>query len=110
TSQTEDRSPSTIFFHLPLGLYRASVTGQIVAANNTLLQMFDCESLKELNGLFEELGSQLVCQRSEFLEQLKTIGFIRGFQSRWSLRDSRTFQSRENVNVVRGDSGEVVFY
>jgi PAS domain S-box-containing protein len=110
TSQTEDRSPSTIFFHLPLGLYRASVTGQIVAANNTLLQMFDCGSLKELNALFEEFGFQLVCQRNEFLEQLKTIGFIRGFQSRWSLRDGRTFQSRENVNVVRGDSGEVVFY
>src|SRR6185295_3764945 len=26
------------------------------------------------------------------------------------LRDGRSFRSRENVNVVRGDSGEVVFY
>src|SRR5690242_7703224 len=74
TSPTEDRGAATIFSNLPIGLYRATVTGQIVAANKTLLQMFDSESLKELNDTFEALGFELVCQRKEFQEQLKTLG------------------------------------
>jgi PAS domain S-box-containing protein len=102
--------PGNAFSHIPIGIYRANVAGQILAANKSLLRMFDCESLKELNGILEELGFRLVCQRHEFEEQLKTLGAIRGFESTWSLTDGRTIHSRENVHAVRGESGEVVFY
>ena len=109
-TESADKAHGIVFSNLPIGLYRAFSTGQIVVANKTLLQMFDSESLKELNENFEALGFQLVCQRNEFQEQLKTLGAIRGFESHRSLRDGRSFHYRENVNVVRGDSGEVVFY
>jgi PAS domain S-box-containing protein len=110
TSESANTAPGIVFSNLPIGIYRATSTGRIVAANKTLLQMFDCESLKELNDIFEAPGSHLVCQRQEFQEQLKTVGIIRAFESRSSLSDGRCFHSRENVNVVRGESGEVVFY
>src|SRR6185295_14594543 len=109
-SESVNTSPGIVFSNLPIGIYRATSTGRIVAANKTLLQMFDSESLKELNDIFEAPGFQLVCQRKEFQEQLKTVGVIRAFESSSSLHDGRSFHSRENVNVVRGESGEVVFY
>ena len=109
-SESANTAPGIVFSNLPIGIYRATSTGRIVAANKTLLQMFDSESLKELNDIFEAPGFQLVCQRKEFQEQLKTVGVIRAFESSSSLHDGRSFHSRENVNVVRGESGEVVFY
>jgi len=109
TSGTSD-SGSPPFSNLPIGIYRATSTGEVVAANRTLLQMFNCKSLKELGAIFEGAGFQLVCQRHEFQEQLKTLGTIKGFQSSWSLRNGRTFHTRENVHALRGESGEVVFY
>src|SRR5262245_48155383 len=109
-TQKHHSETGSAFSHLPIGIYRADITGQIVAANKALLRLFDCESLKELNGTLEAGGFRLVCQRKEFEDQLKTLGTIRGFESSWSFADGRTFQSRENVHAVRGDSGEVVFY
>jgi PAS domain S-box-containing protein len=108
--ESPNTAPGIVFSNLPIGIYRATSSGEIVAANKTLLQMFDSGTLKELNETFEELGFQLVCQRNEFQEQLKNLGVIRGFVSHWSLRDGRSFQARENVNVVREDSGEVLLY
>ena len=110
TSESANTAPGIVFSNLPIGIYRATSTGRIVAANKTLLQMFDSKSLKELNDIFEAPGFHLVCQRKEFQEQLKTVGVIRAFESSSSLHDGRSFHSRENVNVVRGESGEVVFY
>ena len=110
TSESANTAPGIVFSNLPIGIYRATSTGRIVAANKTLLQMFDSKSLKELNDIFEAPGFHLVCQRKEFQEQLKTVGVIRAFESRSSLHDGRSFHSRENVSVVRGESGEVVFY
>ena len=110
TSEPASAAAGIVFSNLPIGIYRATNTGRIVAANKTLLQMFDSDSLKELNDIFEAPGFQLVCQRKEFEEQLKTLGIIRAFESRLSLHDGRSFRTRENVNVVRGDAGEVVFY
>jgi len=110
TSESATAAAGIVFSNLPIGIYRATNTGRIVAANKTLLQMFDSNSLKELNDIFEVRGFQLVCQRKEFEEQLKTLGVIRAFEARLPLRDGRSFRARENVNVVRGDSGEVVFY
>jgi PAS domain S-box-containing protein len=110
TSESANTAPGIVFSNLPIGIYRATSTGRIVAANKTLLQMFDSKSLKELNDIFEARGFHLVCQRKEFQEQLKTLGVIRAFESSSSLHDGRSFHSRENVNVVRGESGEVVFY
>ena len=90
-SESVNTSPGIVFSNLPIGIYRATSTGRIVAANKTLLQMFDSESLKELNDIFEAPGFQLVCQRKEFQEQLKTVGVIRAFESSSSLHDGRSF-------------------
>ena len=109
-TERPEGSLGNAFSHIPIGIFRADVAGQIIAANKTLLQMFACESLKELNGILERLAFRFVCQRSEFQEQLKTLGTIRGFESTWSRADGRTLHSRENVRAVRGESGEVVFY
>src|ERR1043165_10160172 len=98
SSESANATPGIVFSNLPIGIYRATSTGRIVAANKTLLQMFDSNSLKELNDTFEAPGFHLVCQRKEFQEQLKTVGVIRAFESSSSLHDGRSFHSRENVN------------
>jgi hypothetical protein len=51
-SESANTAPGIVFSNLPIGIYRATNTGRIVAANKTLLQMFDSKSLKELNDLF----------------------------------------------------------
>jgi PAS domain S-box-containing protein len=99
-----------LFSELPIGIYRASKNGVVVSANNTLLRMFGCASPQELNGAFEKLGFLLVCQRPELLDRLSHEGEITGFESESSLRNGRLFWSRENVCVVKDESGQVLFY
>jgi PAS domain S-box-containing protein len=109
-SVRSDSGSADVFSELPIGLYRAANNGQLLYANKTLLQMFRSDSLDELNAMFEALGFQLLCQRSEFLNRLKDQGEVRGVEEKWSLSDGRTFLSRENVRAVRSETGDVLFY
>src|SRR5678815_3041670 len=99
-----------LFSELPIGVYRAARNGLLVSANSTLLRMFGCDSLQELTETFEKLDFQLICQRPALLDRLDQEDDIKGFESEWSLRNGRRFWSRENVRVLRDESGQVLFY
>jgi PAS domain S-box-containing protein len=100
-----------LFDQLPLGLYRAGNDGQLLWANATLVRMFGCVSVEELNnGIFEALGFQLLCRRPECLVQLNKDDEIKGVESEWSLNDGRLFLTRENLRVIRNDAGGAIFY
>ncbi|HEV8427880.1 MAG TPA: PAS domain-containing protein, partial [Pyrinomonadaceae bacterium] len=102
---------NALFDQLPIGLYRAGNDGRLLWANATLVRMFGCVSVEELNnGIFEALGFQLLCRRPECLVQLNEDDQIKGFESEWSLNDGRLFPTRENLRVIRNDAGQVIFY
>jgi PAS domain S-box-containing protein len=106
-----DLQVDDLFGELPIGIYRATSNGQLLAANNTLVRMFGCSSLDELNNRgFEEFGFQLLCQRPELRERLNKDGEIKGHESEWSLTDGRLFFTRENLRAVQDGTAQVLFY
>lgn len=106
-----DLEVDNLFAELPIGIYRASTNGQILTANNTLVRMFGCVSLEELNnGGFERLGFQLLCQRPELRDRLNGDGEIKGYESEWALTDGPLFFTRENVRAVRDETAQILFY
>ncbi len=109
-SLNSDLSSGDFFYDLPIGIYRADRNGQLLSANSSMLRMFDSVSVEALNGVFQEVGFHLVCQRPELLERLSEEGEIKGFESEWSLKDGRRLVTRENARAFRDETGHVLFY
>jgi PAS domain S-box-containing protein len=99
------------FDDLPIGIYRYSAAGRFLAANHTLLRMFGCAGIDELNdGAFRESGFTLLIERPELRAKVDREGERKGFESESVLSDGSTFCARESVRAVRARTGEILFY
>lgn len=76
---------SQLFDHLPVGIYRATADGRVVAANRTLVEMLGYGSFDELALRAHRDGA-------------------------WHHADGAPARLRENVRTVRGADGDIEFY
>ena len=96
---------------VPVGIYRTSPDGRILAANPALLQMLGFDSLDELSERNLEAGGFAPGHpRGEFKELIERQGQVRDFESTWVRRDGTTLNVREAAAVVRDADGAVLYY
>lgn len=110
TREVLEQHYSELFANTPLGIYRTTPEGHILAANSALIQMLGYTSLAELaqrNLAHEGLDSQ---QRTAFRAQLEREGQVVGLESKWQRRDGTTIYVRENARVSRNAAGAIVAY
>jgi PAS domain S-box-containing protein len=101
----------TLFENSPVGIYRTTPDGRILAGNPAFARMlgYSC---------FEELASRNLnapdfepeYSRGEFKEQLEKEGRITGLESQWRRRDGSVIFVRENARAIRDDSGRLLYY
>jgi two-component system cell cycle sensor histidine kinase/response regulator CckA len=108
--ESEERFRS-IFQRAPVGIYRTTPSGHIVAANPTLVHLLGYGSFDELAAANLEEGGVFLdqAQRAAFQEALQRDGQVSGLESRWRTRDGRIIWVREHANAVRGEGGELLF-
>ena len=94
---------------LPIGVYRTSPEGRVLAANSALLRMLGYASLEELSSrdLNREFEPGYI--RSEFGQALKRDGEVVGLESLWTRKDGSGFYARENARAVRDGGGSVLY-
>jgi two-component system, cell cycle sensor histidine kinase and response regulator CckA len=100
-----------LFDQSPLGIYRTTPDGRILAANAAMLQVLGYESFEDLasrNLAREGLGPEY--DRAAITAALERDGEVRGLQSVWTAKNGMSRFVRENARVVRGPDGAVLYY
>jgi two-component system cell cycle sensor histidine kinase/response regulator CckA len=93
------------------GIYRTTPDGRILMANPALVRMLGYEDFAELaTRNLEEQGFELGRPRRVFREQIERDGEVRGLEGAWTRRDGSVIFVRESGRVVRGASGEALYY
>jgi PAS domain S-box-containing protein len=100
-----------IFENAPIGIYRTTPSGEIVMANDTLVDMLGYDSFAQL-ARREPMneGGHPDSHRSEFKKRIIEDGRVIGLESTWERRDGSTLFVRENAHVVRDDDDRVRYY
>jgi PAS domain S-box-containing protein len=100
---SEERHRS-MFDHLPIGLFRTSVDGELLDANPTLVQILGHPDRDALE--FEYARNFFVnpAHRQAFLHRLE-FGVVRGFESELKRPDGRTVHVRSSARAHRGPDG-----
>jgi len=95
---------------VPLGLYRTTPDGRILAANDTLAEILGYESHVQLLSL----NAADFYVRSEDRERMKALaaqrGVVRNYETEMRRKDGRGIWVELNVRAFSGDGGQVEYY
>ncbi len=100
-----------LFEHIPIGVYRTTPDGRILAANPSLLKILGKPAFQALASRnLEEPGYEPEYSRSEFRRRLDADGEFRVPEVLWRLADGARILVREFAKAIRGPSGEILYY
>jgi PAS domain S-box-containing protein len=94
----------------PIGIYRATGTGRLLAVNASLVELLGYESPHEL--LQIDMRRQLfvsVADRERLFHQLETEGELRGAEMEWRRKDGMALTVRVSARACTDDGGILLF-
>lgn len=101
----------TIIENSPIGLFQTTPRGEILMANQSILDMLgypDFETLSERN--LNEEGYDPGYRREDFIDRIERDGRVLGLECAWRRYDGSTVFVRESARAVRDDSGRTLYY
>lgn len=99
----------SMFDHLPVGLFRTTVDGELLEANPALVQILGNPPRDRLE--FDHARHFFVnpAQRQSFLTRLDQFGEVRGFETRVERHDGRAVHLRSSARAHRDEAGHTVY-
>ena len=89
----------------PVGIYRSTPEGEILFANDALVDMLGCASFEELQGCDLEADDFADANRAAFKTELAENGSILQHETEWTRADGSTVDVLESAHAVEeGDS------
>jgi PAS domain S-box-containing protein len=98
-----------MFDHLPIGLYRTSVDGELLDANPALVQILGHPDRDTLAFGYARNFFVNPAHRQTFLDRLNQFGVIRGFESDLKRPDGRVVRVRNAARSHRNAAGETLY-
>lgn len=99
----------SMFDHLPIGLFRTSVDGELLDANPTLVQLLGHPDRDQLEFVYARNFFVSPAHRQAFSEQLDQFGVIRGFESDLRRPDGRIIRVRLAARSQRAEDGTTLY-
>jgi PAS domain S-box-containing protein len=94
-----------------IGFFRSHPDGRVVMANPALLRMLGYSSVEEIGTRqSSEDCFNVLHRRPGFLALMQRDGVVAGLETRCTRKDGALIWIRESVRVVRGETGEILFY
>jgi len=107
----QERSWQEIFEHVPLGLYRTTPDGQILAANQALLDLLGYPDLATLQASIKATDVFVdPADRTRQMALLARDGALHEDEVRWRRRDGTIIWVRDTARAVFDEQGQVVAY
>ena len=95
----------TLVEESPLGIYRTTLDGRIMFANQALLNMLGYSSRVEFEGMSLEDVVAPGSARAEFSGGIEPSGGVRGFRTSWRRRDGSFMEIRETATTIAQCNG-----
>lgn len=99
-----------LYENATIGLFRSSLEGEILMANNALVKLYGADSFQE----FSRLNSKDVYVDgsvwNQFIKELNQAGAIRGFETKWRKKNGEIIYVRESARAVKNDKGFVIYF
>ncbi len=100
-----------LYENSPIGLYRTNPAGEILLANNILVDMLGYSSFEELAARnLEKEGYVVKSERSRFIEEIEKKYKTKNREELWFRKDGTTIWVRENARKVTDADGKTLFY
>ena len=101
-----------IFYNSPLGIYRTTPDGKILAANPAILDLLGFSSIEELEkrNLESEGFDTDVSPRSEFKNLMENENGVNGLESAWVKEDGSIVYVREYARAIKDDQDTIIYY
>ncbi|MBI5713575.1 MAG: PAS domain S-box protein, partial [Chloroflexi bacterium] len=100
-----------LFENSPIGIYRTTPDGRIIASNPALVHMLGFSSFEEVAAHnLEQDSSDAAYSRRFFKEQIERDDHITGLESVWHKHDGTPIFIRENAHTIRDETGAVLYY
>ena len=100
----------TLFEGVPVGLYRATLSGQILDANPALIQLLGFHSRESLMAVnLRELHADPRSHRA-FLDRLEREGEVHDLELQWKRYGGQIITVRKGARPVRDSSGRLLHY
>jgi len=111
TLQESEEKYREVFDNISEGIYRTTPDGKIILANPAFVKMLGYDSfgeLAEINVTREEYKSS--ADRQKFIELINKNERVYGLESKWKKKDGTVLLVRENVNIVRDENGNALYW
>jgi PAS domain S-box-containing protein len=107
--ESEERYRS-LFNGVPVGLYRATPSGEILEANDAMIRMLGCPDRKTF--LARGAANLYVDPqaRVRWIESLSREGTVSGFESQLRRYDGTTMWARSSARAVHDGAGRVAYF
>lgn len=102
-----------IFEKAPLGIFRSTVDGRFIKANQAAAEMFGYDSPEEMIREIESIDTQIYAdtsRRREFQTLIAENSEVQNFISLDRRRNGSIFWTSTNARVVKSASGETLYY
>ncbi len=101
----------SLFENATIGIYRADKYGNLIVANNRLLEILGLSSIEELKNVdVDKEFYQSSANRKKFHSILKSELKIYGFETQWKTKDGRIVYLRESATAFKDASGKIDYF
>lgn len=101
----------SFFDNAILGLYRSTPKGEVVMANNVLLQMTGYNTIDELKQInLDQDGYYHNYSRKKFKYQMIRYGEVKQFKSVWKRKNGEPLYVVENSKAIKNSKGEILYF
>jgi len=100
----------TLFEGVPVGLYRATLSGQVLDANPALLQLLGFPSRESLMAMNMRDVYVDPKARRQFLDRLERAGEVHDMELQWKRYGGQIITVRKGARPVRDPSGRLLHY
>ena len=99
-----------LFDRVPVGLYRTTPEGRILAANRALVEMLGYPDLDSLLNTSAEALYVDQGMRAEWRRRMGAEGVVLDFEEQLRRYDGRVIWVRDSARAVRDEAGRVLYY
>ncbi|MBK8418039.1 PAS domain S-box protein [Candidatus Villigracilis saccharophilus] len=102
-----------IFEKAPLGIFRSTVDGRFIKANQAAAEMFGYDSPEEMIREIKSIDTQIytdTSRRREFQNLLAENSEVQNFISQDRRRDGSVVWTSANARIVKDERGETLYY